>query len=202
MTNVQQYIHRVAELLTRPVVPQPRVLTSPLDIATSLGYLNTAWRLRHTRKPLFVVEWPERFAALCYDAGTREEVFDRLSALGEVLKGLQIPAGGAQHGDHPVQRLRPYLEHLLIDPLDPQVDEALQDLEHVVHIRNGGQHGNAQDKAAASYIAFGINLPILDWGGAWATIRSHSIAAFDAIRDALLSSLETREEPPGTGESQ
>ena len=104
---------RLADRFALPQVAPPRVLSSPLDLPTSLGYLNTAWRLRHERKHLLTIHSPERAASLAFDVASREEFFDRIGALCDTLKSFDVPRGGDQKGGHPVERMLPYLCSIL-----------------------------------------------------------------------------------------
>jgi hypothetical protein len=174
VASIEQYVECLAELLTPPKV-EHRVITSPLDLPTSLGYLDSAWRLTHDRKHLLRLTSPEKVASLAYDVGSREEFFDRLSALCDTLKGFQVPAG-ASEGGHPVVRMKGHL----------RVDEALETLSSLIAIRNGGAHGDAQDRAAASWLALGVRLPVADWTAAWKLVRQQAIIAFDMLRDELI----------------
>lgn len=184
VASMEQYVGRLAALV-RPTAPERRVVASPLDLPTSLGYLDTAWRLTHERKHLLHLTNPERVASLAFDVGGREEFFDRLGALCDTMKGFQVPAG-SQNG-HPIVRMRGHLEGILPSESHVRVGEAIDILGHLVAIRNGGQHGDAQDRAAQSWAVLGVSLPVTDWTGAWAFLRQRAISAFDVLRDELLS---------------
>jgi hypothetical protein len=185
VASIEQYVERLAILLTPPAVER-RVVASPLDLPTSLGYLDTAWRLMHDRKHLLHLVSPEKVASLAFDAGSREEFFDRLSALCDIMKGFQVPAGSVKDG-HPIVRIKSHLEDILPPEMHVRVGEALEVLGNLVAIRNGGAHGDAQDKAATSWVALGVRLPVTDWPGAWTLIRQRAVTAFDVIRDALIA---------------
>lgn len=60
-------------------------------------------------------------------------------------------------------------------------------LGHLVAIRNGGAHGDAQDKAATSWVALGVRLPVTYWPGAWTLIRQRAMTAFGVLRDELIA---------------
>jgi hypothetical protein len=188
VASIQQYVERLDALFTTPVQVQ-RVLGSPLDLPASLGYLDTAWRLLHDRQHLLKLESPEKAASLAFDAGSREEFFDRLSALCDTMKAFQVPSGGGKDG-HPLVRMRGYLAEVIPSEAHTRVNEALDVLGHLVAIRNGGEHGNAQDKAAVSWVALGVRLPVIDWPSAWTLARGRAISALDTLRDELLGAAE------------
>jgi hypothetical protein len=185
VVSIEQYLERLAILFTPPAVER-RVVASPLDLPTSLGYLDTAWRLMHDREHLLHLVSPEKVASLAFDVGSREEFFDRLSALCDIMKGFQVPSGSAKDG-HPVLRIKGHLEDILPPEAHLRVGEALEVLGNLVAIRNGGAHGDAQDKAATSWVALGVRLPVTDWPGAWTLIRQRAVTAFDMLRDELIA---------------
>lgn len=189
--TIEEYVSRVATWLAAPTPRAERVLPSPLALPTSLGYLNAAWRLANKGKHLVLLHSPEHAAELAFDAGTREEFSDRVSALCDVLRSFRVSGSGKQ----PLDKLRKALHTRLPAEAHERVNDALRTLEHVRDIRDGGQHGAAEDRAAASYLALGIGVPVVNWGAAWATIRAAAIEAFDIIRDELLAIDET--EPEG-----
>ena len=189
--TINDYLARIETVYATPHPMQHRVLTSPLDIPTSLGYLNTAWRLFHERRPLLNLSSPERIASLAFEVATREEFYDRVSAFCDVIKSFIVPKGGAQHGGHALEKLGPYLESILPAESHQRAMEAIEALGHIRTIRNGGEHGDVQDKAMASFRELGIALPVADWSSAWTIIRGRVIVAFDNLREELLGLVDS-----------
>jgi len=111
--RIEDYLSCIEKVYVSPQPSQQRILTSPLDLPTSLGYLNTAWRLFHERKPLLNLSSPEKVASLAFDVATREEFYDRVSALCDVIKSFSVPKGGEQNGGHALEKLGPYLKSIL-----------------------------------------------------------------------------------------
>lgn len=186
VASIEQYVERLTTLLAPPPAIEHRTTASPLDLPTSLGYLDSAWRLTHERKHLLHLVSPEKVASLAFDAGSREEFFDRLSALCDTMKGFQVPAGSTKDG-HAVVRMKGHLQDILPPEAHTRVDEALDVLSNLVAIRNGGEHGDAQDKAASSWLALRVRLPVTDWTAAWILVRQRAIVAFDVLRDELIA---------------
>jgi hypothetical protein len=186
--DLHEYVRRmITKFYKPPVSTQARVVSSPLSLPVSFGYLDTAWRVAiGTKEHLVVLPSPERAAAIAFDAGTREEYLERISALGDVLKSLNVPAGGAQKGGHALERLRAYLTAKLSPESHGRVADALDRLGQVREIRNGGGHAEAEPAALRAYRSLGVPVPITDWGRAWSTVRDVTIEALDAIRDELL----------------
>jgi hypothetical protein len=192
VASIEQYVERMATLFAPLPVTEHRVTESPLDLPTSLGYLDSAWRLTHGRRHLLNLVSPEKVASLAFNAGSREEFFDRLSALCDTMKGFQVPAGSTKTG-HPLVRMKGHLQDLLPNEAQSRVAEAVDVLSNLVAIRNGGEHGDAQDKAASSWLALGVHLPVTDWAAAWTLTRQRTIVAFDVLRDELISESEKDE---------
>jgi hypothetical protein len=195
--DLEEYLRRLVAKYRSPQSSGARAIASPLSLPASLGYLDTAWRVvpqHHAH--LVVMPSPERSASLAFNATSREEYLERISAIGDVLKSLNVPKGGAQRGGHALERLRAYLFAVLALESRPRVTEALDRLDLVRRIRNGGGHAEAEPDALLAYRSLGIVLPIRDWDAAWETVRSRTIEALDALRDEILSFVDTPADDP------
>lgn len=187
-----KYLERVITNFNRPAGLSQRVVASPLTLPASLGYIDATWRLMMgPTEHLVVLPSAERTASLTYDAGNREEFLERVSALGDVLKSLKVPKGGKQKGGHALTKLRAFLAWKLPEEAHDRVDSALDQLGYVVDIRNSGGHAEAEPKAIAAWRSLGISPPIVDFPQAWNVVRATTVAAFDAIRDEVLSFIDT-----------
>lgn len=156
-------------------VPQP---VPPLGVVAAFDYLDVVWQLKVGRK-LVHVPSAERAARLALPVSTPEEFDNRLSALGEMFKGLD-PAPDMDAG--PFEKMRRFLARELPAESLPAVRAAIDTLFHVTHIRNGGQHFGAATQAAAALPALGLDFPITDHAGAWRIVQTHVINALDTIR--------------------
>lgn len=192
--TIVDYLSCIEKVYASPQLFPQRVLVSPLDLPTSLGYLNTAWRLFHERRPLLNLSSPEKIASLAFDVATREEFYDRVSALCDVIKSFIVPKGGDQNGGHALEKMGPYLKSILPEEAHQRALEAIEALSHIRTIRNGGEHGDAHDQAASSFRALGVSLPVTDWSNTWVTIRGRAIVAFDNLREELLSAADTHDQ--------
>ena len=193
--NVDEYVRRIATTYHVSRRVEQRVVASPLTLPAALGYLDAAWRVMEGRDfHLVVLPSPDRAASLAFDAGTRPEFLERVGALGDVLKWLRVPAGGAQQGGHPLERLRAYLLWRLPTESHERIRGAIDQLGDVVAIRNGGLHAEAEPAALRAYQALGIAYPVTDGGAAWNALRAAAVEAVDAIREEVLSYTDTR--PP------
>jgi hypothetical protein len=190
VASIEQYVERLATLLAPPPAIEHRIITSPLDLPTSLGYLDSAWRLTHDRKHLLHLISPEKVASLAFDAGSREEFFDRLSALCDAMKGFQVPPSSTKNA-HAIVRMKGHLQDILPTDAHARIEGAIDVLSNLIAIRNGGEHGDAQDQAASSWLALGFRLPITDWAEAWMLVRRRAILAFDVLRDELITASNT-----------
>jgi hypothetical protein len=192
ITDVKDYVRRIVTKFHAPRPAAQPIITSPLSLPASLGYLDTAWRVMEGRDShLIVLPSPERAASLAFDAGTSGEYLERLGALADVLKWVQVPRGGNQQGGHPLQKLSVYLEWKLPKESQERVSDALGQLKYVNDIRNGGLHAEAEPLALQAYKALGIAFPITDPGAAWDAIRTATVEALDAMRDEIISYVDS-----------
>lgn len=193
------YVRRIAAVYHVVHRVEQQVVVSPLTLPAALGYLDTAWRVMEGRENhLVVLPSPERAASLAFDAGTRAEYLERVGALGDVLKWLKIPAGGSQKGGHPLERLRSYLTWKLPSESHERVNAAIDQLVQVTDIRNGGLHADAEPAALRAYQALSIAYPITDPGAAWLAIRLATGGALDAIREEIISFVDSRTREGGS----
>lgn len=191
--DFDEYVRRFVAKYHMPRRVEHSVVVSPLTLPAALGYLDTVWRVMEGRDShLVALPSPERAASLAFDAGTRAEFLERIGALGDVLKWLKVPAGGDQKGGHPLERLRAYLAWKLPAESHERVNAAVDQLVDVTDIRNGGHHAEAEPAALRAYQALGIPFPITDPGGAWEAVRAATVSALDAIREEVLSYVDSR----------
>lgn len=192
-SDLDEYVRRIVAKYHVVHRVEQQVVASPLSLPAALGYLDTTWRVMEGREVhLVALPSPERAASLAFDAGTRAEYLERIGALGDVLKWLRIPAGGNQKGGHPLERLRAYLLWKLPAESHERINAALDQLVAVTDIRNGGLHADAEPAALRAYQALGIAFPITDPGSAWDAVRNATIRALDAIREEVLSFVDSR----------
>jgi len=191
--DVNDYLTRMRAWIMPPEpapVPEP---ISPLGMVAAFDYLDVVWQLKFGRK-LAHVPSAERAARLTLPVVTPEEFDHRLSALGELFKGLDadpnIDAG-------PFDKLRRVLLQQLPVESHPAVRTAIETLFQVTHIRNGGQHFGAAPQAAVALPALGLTFPITDHAMAWWIVQTHVINALDTIR-AEVNTLPTSRAPAGT----
>ena len=188
----RRYVEAIVDRFYVPPSAARRAVPSPLSLAASLGYLDTAWRVLHGRGTHLVeLPGPERTISLALDCATREEFLDRIGALADLLKSLRVPSGGEQKGGHPLERLRAYLAWKLPPESQEGIARALDQLDHIRVIRNATGHEAAESDGARAYRALGIPYPVTDWPGAWRTIQAEATVAFDAVRGEVMSFVES-----------
>jgi hypothetical protein len=175
--DVNDYLGRMHAWIMPPKpVPAPQPV-SPLGVVAAFDYLDVVWQLRFGRKLVYVPS-AERAARLTLAVSTAEEFDNRLSALGEMFKGLDIAGPGAG----PFDKMRRFLTQGLPAESLPGVLAAIDTLFNVTHIRNGGQHFGAATQAAVALPALGLSFPITDHVAAWWTVQTHVINALETIR--------------------
>jgi hypothetical protein len=190
--DLRRYVEAIVDRYHVPPSVTRRAVPSPLSLAASLGYLDTAWRVLHGRGTHLVeLPGPERTISLALDCATREEFVDRIGALGDLLKNLRVPSGGQQKGGHALERLRAYLTWKLPPESQETLAGALDQLDHIRVIRNATGHEAAESDGARAYRALGISFPVTDWPGAWRSIQAEATVAFDSVRGEVMSFVES-----------
>jgi len=186
--NVNDYLWRINAFLQPEVDGPPvEIPDPPLGFAASLDFLATVWSLKYG-KPLVKLPSATAVTTLALDADTADEFDSRLSALGQVLKGLDSPHM-PNVPKHPVQYLG---ARVLLDvPPESQhrVQAAIDVLSAAVAVRNAVQHAPAAPKSVSAMQTLGLVYPLSDWSVAWARIRTRVSAAFADIREELQASL-------------
>ncbi|MFV2103985.1 hypothetical protein [Micromonospora sp. LOL_024] len=176
--DVNDYLTRMRAWIMPPeptAAPQP---VSPLGVVAAFDYLDVVWQLKFGRK-LVHVPSAERAARLALPVTTPEEFDNRLSALGEMFKGLDA-APDMDAG--PFDKMRRFLTRKLSADSQPAVRAAIDTLFQVTHIRNGGQHIGAATQAAVAMPALGLDFPITNHSAAWWIVQTHVVNALDTIR--------------------
>ncbi|GAA3250732.1 hypothetical protein GCM10010532_097570 [Dactylosporangium siamense] len=177
--DVNDYLTRMRAWIMPPEpVPLPQSV-SPLGLVAAFDYLDVVWQLKFGRKLLHVPS-AERAARLAIPVATAEEFDNRLSALGEMLKGMDA---APEEGDRfLLVKLRRYLSRRLATESQPAMRTAVDILFHVTQIRNSGQHAGAAPEAATALPALGLAFPVADYAVAWRTVQAQVINALDSLR--------------------
>lgn len=182
VSDLDDYLTRISTYLAAPVHPVPLPTAPTLDLPASLDFLHTVWLLVYGTS---LVQLPSAqiAASLATDASTAAEFDAHLSGLVQVLKGFAVPPPGK----HPVARLKSKLLHDLPTEAHPIVDRAIETLEAVSAVRDGGQHVKATPKAVAALRVFGLDYPVVDWQLSWEAIRNGTARALTDLREELLA---------------
>ena len=188
VTDVNDYLWRINAFL-QPAVegPPAEIPDPPMGLVASLDFLAAVWALKYS-KPLLNLPSATVVTSLALDADTADEFDSRLSALGQVLKGLDAsPMPNVPK--HPVQYLG---ARVLLDvPPEAQhrVQAAIDVLEAAVAVRNAVQHAPAAPQSVSAMQTLGLTYPLSNWGAAWARIRTRVSGALIDIREELQATL-------------
>lgn len=188
VNDVNDYLWCINAFL-QPAVEGPpvEVPDPPLGLAASLDFLAAVWSLKYgtslLRLPSATV-----VTALALDAETADEFDSRLSALGQVLRGLDVPPM-PNVPKHPVQ----YLGARVLTDVPPEsrhrVQAAIEVLAAAVAVRNSIQHAPAAPQSVSAMQRLGLVYPLSDWSIAWARVRTRVSLALTDIREELQGSL-------------
>jgi hypothetical protein len=185
VATVEDYLARFRAWIAPGTPVQPPAPLSPLGLVAALDYLDVVFRLRFGSH-LLTFASVERAARLVFEAGTAEEFDNRLSALGEMLKGFRVPG---KENRKPLKELSEFLSEHLPAEAATRVDRALAVLQAVTHVRNGGQHVGAVEYAATALPSLGLTFPVVNHAAAWRMIQAHTVAALDTLREEIRANL-------------
>lgn len=191
--DVNDYLHRMTAFIEPDSDEDADAVTLPRDdpplgFAAALDSFDTLWRLKYGKR---LVVLPSAFsvASLEYEARTPEDFDARLSSLGQILKGFDIPAGRGASG-HPVMRLHAAMQRDLPVEAHQRVAGAVATLEAAVFVRNARQHAPAAPQAVAALKVLGTTYPITDWSSTWSLIQRQVTLALWDLREELQASLD------------
>jgi hypothetical protein len=188
VTDVNDYLWRINAFLQPEVVGPPvEIPDPPMGLAASLDFLAAVWALKYG-KPLLKLPSATVVTSLALEAETADEFDSRLSALGQILKGLDAPHM-PDVPKHPVQYLG---ARVLLDvPTEAQhrVQAAIDVLEAAVAVRNAVQHAPAAPKSVSAMQRLGLVYPISAWDAAWARIRTRVSVALTDLREEWQATL-------------
>lgn len=176
---IGDYLEELSRQLTPPhAPPAPRVLPSPVSLATALGYLDVTWEL-HAGRRLFEVTDLAGLTSLAFEAGNEDEFRGRCSALMDLLKNMHAPGVPGFDG-HPLARLRAYLAADMPEEDSASAAPALSVLDSLHGIRIGQQHADRLRDVIPGLNELGVAGPPFDWTAAWSTVRERvTLAALD-----------------------
>jgi hypothetical protein len=188
---VREYVQWTVDNYGAPEIER-RIVPSPFSLPAAIDYLDVVWQLRFG-KPLVRLKGAERTAQLAYDAGTADEFYGRMSALGETLARFDIDVSRelvrAEDGalDRMPRRMRALLHDQLSDEHRSRVDDATGRLNAAAALRHGGQHADAAARAGESHATLGLKYPIASYQEAWQAISNVVAMALNDIREEIQS---------------
>lgn len=166
----------------------------PTDLPLVLDYVSYVFAGAEgwTTGRLIVIPDLQTAASVAAGATNESEFNDRMSDLTAVLKSMAVPkptpeVTKARYGsENPgaINCLGLWLEIWLHSDALERAIRALDDVRAAITIRNGIQHPSPENrrKTAVALARLGIEEPVIDWGGAWDTVRSRVADAFDQLR--------------------
>lgn len=173
------------QLAPRPAPPPPRVLPSPVSLATALGYLDVTWQLHRKRRLLQEVTDLAGATGLAFEVGNEDEFRSRCSALMDLIGNWDVPGVSGGGGGHPLQRLAAYLAENLDEDGMADARGALDVLDAVRRIRTGQQHAHRSHAVITALSELGVAGPPFDWASAWSTLRERVTLAVLDLQTAV-----------------
>jgi hypothetical protein len=188
LETIESYVGETIAMFWQPEAPEQVAAPSPLGLVSAIDYLDTVWRLvpGHTDH-LFRLHGAQQVALLAFPANTADEFDSRLSGLGDLLRSIQLPAQASPTRRERGRPLAPLEAHLksLLPASRTRIERAIETLQHVIDVRDAGQHSAAGKKGAAAMAELGIGYPPPSWSFAWTVVTTRTIEALEAIREEL-----------------
>ncbi|MDQ1294770.1 MAG: hypothetical protein QG608_2655 [Actinomycetota bacterium] len=189
--SIEDYLGRLVAVMRPPAPSAPMTAPSPLNLASALDYLDVVWRLKFGQS-LVVLPGAEKTTRLAFDAATAEEFDNRMSALGDTLKGFKTTGLPGTNGGHPVTRAIDVLTRNCPGIDTERLDHAHTILKAAVDLRNGLQHhGDTRQDIVSALATYGLRFPVLNHTVAWKVIAAAVVEALGAVREALHATLHS-----------
>ena len=180
--TIDDYLMQLASLAPPPQSRSTPALPSPLDLVTAMDYLNVVWRLAYSEDTgPFQFHSAERIARLSHAVGTNEEFATAMSAVGDMIKNLEVRN---ESGSHPCDRLEERLKKLP-SGLPTRASDAVSVLRSAMNVRHTTAHSTVPNSVLAAWKDLGILYPPSDWPNAWNSVRGRLVEAINAIREEL-----------------
>jgi hypothetical protein len=182
ITTAVEYVERVIDVYAPPIAASEPLHPSSLSLPEAIDYLNAVWRVHHSGSPLIRLGRVEVAAKLALDCATAEEFESRLSALTNVLDGMNVPdsiEGGK------LFELKSYLSTKLSEEAAARTNDAVDDLRAMFDLRVWRQHEGTDVRAHGGMRRLGLALPPADWEEAWAHVQSKAVIALSALREEI-----------------
>jgi hypothetical protein len=181
--------HECWTSIVEPLPLRVALRSPPRALLEAFDYLDTSWRLAFGR-PLVVVRTVAGTADITEPCSNREEFQSRLSAVGELLKAIDVSDDLLKSGDTipkdlSLARLRSCLSSRLEEEELERAEGAADVLFASTRVRAGLQHEDAAAELPSRLAQLGVAFPPADWGDAWEEVRSRLTAAVGDIAEVV-----------------
>ena len=170
-------------------------VNAPLPLGAlpeAFDFLASVW-LNVFGEHLFQVRRVSPASELTAPVATREDFSSRMSAFGDVMKGIKVgdslidlAAAEGLAKDATLGRMKVALEKRLAAPELDTTIQAIGVLQDVVRVRVSLQHQEAKPDLPTSLAKLGIAFPA-PWADVWEAIRHRAVTALRDLRNALES---------------
>lgn len=183
-SSIEDYLVAITAVTTPQQTSSVVEYHDPRTLLRTIDHLNDTCELV-LDQPLISKPAMARSALLAQVAQSHSDLQSGLSALGEIIGGLQVPG---TKPTHPLGRLLAWLTRQL-----PNLDQAAQArirdavnlLDAVREIRNSGQHPKPHRQLIDAHELLGLPFPIHDPAAAWDTIRAQMDVAFGTLQEEI-----------------
>jgi len=184
VTTIDQYLDRIIERVAPAVPPSVPTSAGALDLPYAVGYLDAVWMSR-TGEHLFSHLDAASVGRLTQPCGTEEEFNSLMSALADVLGRMVLPGKTAPPQRGALEALRSHLSQVLDSDVLDRVEDAIETLIALRHIRVSTQHSDARHRAVAVFERLGLAFPPVTWEEAWTRVAGLARGSIDVLREEI-----------------
>jgi hypothetical protein len=177
--TIDEYLSRLDAQVALPEQPEFPEHLPPMALPDAFDHLGLAWRIA-TGQHLFRIPRAAVAAKLTLPAASAEEFESRCSALCDMVKSFDFPAGGGS-----LNNMKGRLGELLGTEESARACAAVDVLRMIFDLRAAQQHQGADTRAVRARTALGLARFGSDWAGAWNHLRATVVQALTVIREEI-----------------
>lgn len=181
---VEEYVDQVVRWTSEAATRAPARAPGPVDLPYALGYLDAVWK-SETGSHLFARFDPASVARLTQPCAAESDFNSLVSALADVLSQVVTPVTPKSTRRAALEALQGYLRPRLESASLERVEESLNTLISIRHLRVSTQHGDARHRAVEAFRVLDLDFPPTSWGHAWDHIAVLATESLSALREEV-----------------
>jgi hypothetical protein len=179
--TIEEYLNALTAVTTPQQPTAILEYRDPRALGRSITNFDIACELV-LKSPLVKKPAIDRTALFALDAATYSDLQTGISALGELMSGLDVPG---KNPSYATGRLLVHLVHKLPNIDMVRIQEAIDLMDAAREMRNSGAHLRPSAALIAAHDTLGLPFPIRDPAQAWNIIRAQMEAAFGTLQEEI-----------------